>query len=299
MSMRKFRIFADSTCDLTQERADALGIEVLPIGVGVGGTQYMHYADCRELPMDKFYIALRDGLSATTSATSPGAWEDAFRKALSAGSDVLAVTLSSGLSCTYSNACMAAAALKDEFPARSIYIVDSRSGSLGIGSVLELAASLGDKGLTIGETSAHLEAAVGRLNSLFTVDDLKHLLRGGRISAATATVGSILNIKPIIAVQKDGSLGQLAKIRGRKGSLKYLADAASSSSRVYVTHADAPEDAEALKAMIEEKNPACEVILGSIGPALGAHCGPGAIAAFFYSGDTFAGPIKITPVSAK
>ena len=234
-----------------------------------------------------FYEAMRQGESATTSAANPDAWANAMEPVLAQGKDVLVIAFSSGLSTTYQSAVIAADELREKYPDRKIAVVDSLCASLGQGLLCWHAARKQDEGLSLEALTAWLEEHKLNLCHWFTVDDLAYLKRGGRISAATALVGTLLNIKPVLHVDDEGHLVSVSKSRGRKASLQAMVDQMEKSALpgendyIMICHGDCYEDAQLLANMCKEKLGVKEVFIGYTGAVIGSHSGPGTLALFF------------------
>jgi len=218
--MRDYVILTDSCCDLSAEMAAELGVEILPLRLQMGERAYRNYLDGREIGFHEFYERVRSGELATTSAVNVGEFEEKMREILKTGKDILSISFSSALSTTYQSSVIAAEELKDEFPDAKILTVDSLCASLGQGLFVYLCAQEQKKGKTIDEVKTFAEETKGRVCHWFTVDDLNHLKRGGRINAATALFGTMLAIKPVMHVDDEGRLIPVSKARGRKASLK-------------------------------------------------------------------------------
>ncbi len=218
-----FVILTESTCDMPQEMADALGIAILPIRVMVEEREYAHYLDGRELGFHDFYEKLRAGISAKTAAANTEEFIAQVEPALAAGRDVLYLGFSSALSGTFGVGAMAAEQLKEKYPERKIYAVDTLCASFGQGLFVYLAAQQKLQGKDIDAVKAYVEEIRPQLCHWFTVDDLQHLKRGGRVSAAAAAFGTMLNIKPILHVDDEGRLIPVSKVQGRLASVKMLA----------------------------------------------------------------------------
>ncbi len=282
-----FDILADSTCDLTSEQAEQQDINILPVGVNVGSSSFRHYADWRELSRRDFYAALRSGLKVGTSATAPSYWLEAMETSLKGGRDVLAVPLSSTLTCGYNNACIAAQELREEYPERKIIVLDSLCASLGTGILLKQLATWRVEGMSAQDAAAHAESAKMRIVHMFTVDRLDHLRRGGRISAAAAIIGSVLSVKPILNFDREGKISVISKARGRKNVIRELAGYVEKQSRgegkreIYITHADCEQDAQLLAGAVRSVYADAEITVNCMAPVLAAHAGPGGLALFF------------------
>ena len=282
-----FLIITDSTCDMPQEMADELGLAILPIRVSMEDKEYAHYLDGRELGFHEFYEKLRAGVPAKTSAANQEDFLSLMEPALAAGRDVLYIGFSSGLSSTYNVGVMTAAQLADKYPERKVYTVDSLSASLGQGLLVYHAVQQKLAGKSIDEVRAFVEENRLHLCHWFTVDDLQHLKRGGRVSAAAAAFGTMLNIKPVLHVDDEGHLIPVGKVQGRTTSIKALLKKMQETAIdpaeqvVFISHGDCEKDAEKLAAMVRESIGPKEIILNPIGPVIGAHSGPGTAALFF------------------
>ena len=217
--MRDFVIMTDSCCDLTDEMARELGIVVVPLSLEMGGQTYRNWLDGRDIAFQDFYSRIRAGETATTSAVSVGDFQEQMREILSQGKDILHLSFSSALSTTYQSAVIAADDLREEFPDGQVLVVDSRCASLGQGLLVYLCAREKAAGRSLTGLRDYAEATKGQICHWFTVDDLNHLKRGGRISAATALVGTMLSIKPVLHVDDEGRLISVSKARGRKAQL--------------------------------------------------------------------------------
>ncbi len=287
--MASYRILTDSSCDLTQEMADSLGLQIVPLSVNFKGQEYRNYLDGRELNVAEFYGGLRAGEMTSTTAANPTLWRSVAEPVLQAGEDVLVLAFSSGLSTTCNAARIAAAELKEEYPDRTMIVVDTLCASLGQGLVCYLAAKKRQEGLSLEELAAYVEELLPRLAHWFTVDDLHFLKRGGRISGATAAVGSLLQIKPVLHVDDEGHLISVSKARGRKASLQALADKVAEDAiepekqTMFISHGDCLADAEYLASLVKEKLHVPEIHINHVGPVIGSHSGPGTMAMFFVS----------------
>ena len=285
--MRDFIILTDSCCDLTPELAQELGLSVIPLSLEMSGATYHNYLDGREIGFHDFYERIRAGETATTSAVSVGAFEEAMTKAADEGKDVLCLCFSSALSTTYQSAAIAAGDLRSEFPEAKIFVVDSLCASLGQGLLLYLCAQQKREGRSIGEVRAYAEATKGNICHWFTVDDLNHLKRGGRISAATALFGTMLSIKPVMHVDDTGHLTAVSKARGRKASLLALVDQMEKNAvdpahgPVFISHGDCEADARFVAEEITRRFGVTDIHINYVGPVIGNHSGPGTLALFF------------------
>lgn len=285
--METYRIITDSSCDLTQEMADALGLAIAPLVLNFDGVEYPNDLDYRAIDIKKVYAGLRSGIPTSTTAANPAAWEAAMEPVLQQGLDVLALAFSSGLSTTYHGACLAADELREKYPQRKIYVVDTLSASLGQGLLIWHTAKQRENGATLEQARDFAEENKLHLCHWFTVDDLYFLKRGGRISAATALAGTMLQIKPVMHMDNEGHLVSVSKARGRKASIQAMAAKIGESAydpaqqTMFICHGDCLEDAEYLKALIMEKYHVPEVYINYTGPVIGSHSGPGTLALFF------------------
>lgn len=250
----------------------------------------------RDVDIKTFYNQLRDGANAKTAAVTPGFFEENMRESLEAGKDIIYIGFTSGLSVTYNNGAMIAEELKEEFPERKILYIDTLCASAGEGMLVHYAALQREAGASIEDVYQGVMDMKGNIHHLVTVDDLFFLKRGGRISATTAVAGSILNVKPLIHVSKEGKLETTGKIRGRKAAIKELFSKMKSNAvidkwnYVFISHGDCLDDATMLKEMIEKEYPGVEVTLCDVGPVIGAHTGPGVVA-LFYLGNNIKGTV--------
>ena len=215
-----YQIITDSCCDLTESQLQQLQVTCTNLTVLYKGENHQNFSD--PAAVKAFYDELREGVTATTAAANPDDWASLMLPVLQEGRDVLAIVFSSGLSTTYQSAVIAAKDLQEDYPDRTICVVDSQCAALGQGLLVYHACRKRDQGMTLSELSAWLEEHKHNVCHWVTVDDLSHLKRGGRISATTALVGTMLNVKPIIHVDNDGHLINCAKVRGRKAAMEYL-----------------------------------------------------------------------------
>ena len=285
--MADYVIMTDSCCDMTSALAEELELSVLPLSLHMGDAVYRNWLDGREIGFQEFYAKIRSGQLATTSAVSVGEFAAEMRKILSAGKDILCINFSSALSATYQSATIAAADLAEEFPDRKILVVDSLCASLGQGLLVYLCAQERRKGRSLEEVHAFAEETKGKVCHWFTVDDLNHLKRGGRVSAATALFGTMLSIKPVMHVDDGGHLVPVSKARGRKSSLLALVDQMEAtaidpaSQTVFISHGDCEGDALFVAGEITRRFGTRDIRLNYVGPVIGNHSGPGTLALFF------------------
>jgi DegV family protein with EDD domain len=285
--MSDFVILTDSSADLSDEMARELEVEVLPLRFLLDDNVYANYPDNRDMDPHAFYEKLRAGQVATTSAVNVADYTQALEPTLQAGKDVLLLAFSSGLSTTYNSARIAAEELREKFPQRKIEVVDTLCASMGQGLLVYLAVQEKRKGKSLEEVRDWAEANKLNLCHQFTVDDLHFLKRGGRISATTAVVGSMLQIKPVLHVDNEGHLINIGKARGRQASLKALVDKMEktaidpASQTVFISHGDCLQDAQTVARMVRERFGTQDIRINYVGPVIGAHSGPGTLALFY------------------
>ena len=285
--MSDFVIFTDSSADLSGEMVSQLDVQVLPLSFILEEHAYFNYPDNRDMDPHLFYDRLRRGGMATTNAVNVAQYTEALEPFLQAGQDILILAFSSGLSTTYHSSLIAVEELSAKYPGRKLYAVDTLCASLGQGLLVWYAARERDRGHSIEEVRDWVEDRKLNLCHQFTVDDLHFLKRGGRISAATAVVGSMLHIKPVLHVDDEGHLISIGKARGRQASLKALVDRMeetaidSGSLTVFISHGDCLEDAQTVADMVKKRFGVQEVYINYVGPVIGAHSGPGTVALFY------------------
>ena len=282
--MSEYKIITDSGCDLPKGMLESMDVKAVSLIVNFKGEAR---GDSVDEGIREMYADLRAGEVATTSAVNPTRWEEAMEPELKDGKDLLVITFTSGLSTTYQSAVIAASELAERYPDRTIKVVDSLCASLGQGLLVHYAVQKKQEGLSLEELAAWLEENRGHLCHWFTVDDLMFLKRGGRVSATTAMVGTMLKIKPVLHVDDEGHLISKAKARGRKASIEMLAAKAVElggnfdNSTMFICHGDCIEDAEYLASIVKEKCGVKEVFIGFTGAVIGSHSGPGTLALFF------------------
>ena len=275
-----YKIITDSCCDFTVQQYADLGLTMIPLSVEFRGEVG---EDRNDDSLKIMYDGLRAGEPAKTSAANPDQWSRVIEPVLVQGHDALVLTFSSGLSTTYQSAVIAAEELKDEYPDRRICVVDTLCAALGQGLLVWHACRHRDAGESLEEVTAWVEANKLKLCHWVTVEDLNHLKRGGRVSAASAMVGTMLNIKPIICVNDEGKLVSTAKVRGRKAAIDYITKKcaeATDKEIAFIGHGDCREDAETCACILKEKYGFKEVHIGYVGAVIGAHTGPGVLVTF-------------------
>ena len=285
--MRDYIIMTDSCCDLTDHMARELELNVVSLTVHINGKDYANMLDGSEISFEEFYQNIRSGILSTTSAANVGQFEDAMRPVLAAGKDIVCINFSSALSATYQNAVIAAKTMAEEFPERHVYVVDSLSASLGQGLLLYLAVQKKREGLTAEELVQWVEDNKLHIDHWFTVDDLNFLKMGGRVSATTAFLGTMLAIKPVMHTSDEGKLVPVSKARGRKASLQALIDKVAelgiepSEQVMFICHADCEVEARAVAEELKARYGVKEVYINYIGPVIGSHTGPNTMGLFF------------------
>ena len=282
--MSNYQIITDSCCDLPNEMLEKLNLKSIPLSLLFRGKAQ---TDSVSGDIKAFYDALREGESAATSAANPEGWSNVIEPVLQEGKDALVIVFSSGLSTTYQSAVIAANELMEKYPDRKVNVVDSLCASLGQGLLVWYACQKRDAGMTLEELTAWLEENKLNLCHWFTVDDLMYLKRGGRVSAATALVGTMLKIKPVLHVDNEGHLINVGKVRGRKASIEALAEKVEKTGlpgendTIFICHGDCLEDARYLESLLKERCGTKEVFIGYTGAVIGSHSGPGTLAVFF------------------
>ena len=283
--MSDFVIVTDSSADLPASLVQEMGVEVLPLSFTIQGNTYRNYPDDREMDPAVFYKMLRDGEAATTSAVNVAEYTALLEPLLQAGKDVLVLAFSSGLSTTYQSSVIAVNELSEQYPDRKLFTVDTLSASLGQGLLVWHAVQEQKRGQSIVAVRDWVEENKLRLCHWFTVDDLHFLKRGGRISAATAVVGTMLSIKPVLHVDDEGHLISMGKARGRGASLTALVDhmeeTATDVDTVFISHGDCLSDAQKVADDVRERFGTKDIVINNVGPVIGAHSGPGTLALFF------------------
>lgn len=285
--MNPYRIFTDTTNDLPAKLIEELEITVVPMAFTFDGKTYIEAKDETSKEFAEFYKGLRLGKDVSTSQITPNRFIQEFEPCLRDGCDILYIGFSSGLSGTLNASRVAASQLKEKYPEREIMCVDSLCASLGLGMLVYMAANRKSKGYNISEVAAYADDIKGSICHLFTVDDLNHLKKGGRISATTAFIGGMLGIKPILHVDDAGKLINIGKARGRKQAIDELIGLMEqngtvlSGQTVFIGHSDCLKDAEYAKEEISRRFSPRNIIIGWIDPVISCHSGIGTLAIFF------------------
>nr|WP_304955272.1 DegV family protein [uncultured Acetatifactor sp.] len=279
--MEDYVICMDASGDLLGEIARENGIDFVPMEYSLGEEMRTSHGGEDEAVLKKFYDGQRKGDMTRTSQISPYMYEEYFKKFLEAGKSVLYFCLSSGLSNTYESSMLAAGNLKEEYPEQEILPMDTLAATGGIGILVEQAIENKRKGMDIRRNYEAVRALVPKLRHFFMVQDLMYLKRGGRVGAATAIVGSALNIKPILKIDENGKLVTIDKKRGNKAAMTalftYFKDNYNPElgNTIYICDADTPELAEALVEKVKAEAPDAVVRRMMLSPIIGAHTGPG------------------------
>lgn len=281
--MNEYIIFTDSGCDLSADIQRQWGVRSCSLTFTFDGDSTQYAND--SMTAAAFYENMRSGKLARTSAVNPDTFQTVFEAELKQGRDILYLGFSTGLSTTYNSACIAAEELKAAYPDRKILTVDTLSASAGQGLLVYLTVQQKQQGASIEEAAQFAETIRSDINQWFTTDTLTYLKRGGRVSPTVATLGNMLDLRPILQVNAEGKLESMSKVRGRKASVKALSDkvaqTANADSPVFISHADCLADAEALAQQIQQKCGLTTQIITDVGPVIGAHAGPGTLAVFF------------------
>ena len=279
-----YQIITDTCCDYPQQMYKELNLTVVPLTLNFRGKEHNHFT---EAFIKDMYNGMRAGESGTTSAVNPQGWKAYIEPVLQQGKDVLVLAFSSGLSTTYQSATIAAQELSEAYPARKVLVVDTLCASMGQGLLVYYACQKRDAGMGLEELRDWCEDAKFHLCHWFTVDDLMYLKRGGRISAATALLGTMLQIKPVLHMDDAGHLINVSKARGRKAAIEAIARKVAElglpgeNDTMFISHGDCIDDAKYLESLLKEKYGAKNVIISYVGAVIGSHSGPGTLAVFF------------------
>ena len=278
-------IVTDSGIDMPKAWIDQQdSFRVLSLSYLMDDVTYV--SDGTDESIKRIYDSMRDGKMLKTSQVTPDMWENCFRELLAAGHDVLTITFSGGLSGTSAAAFMAADEVREDYPDRKLLVIDSLQASAGEGLMVRYALDNREKGMSIEDNAAWVQQNVQNFIAWFTVDDLMHLHRGGRVSATSAIVGSLVRIKPIMRVDENGKLAIYEKCPGRKRSIRVLADKIIADivnpegQILHISHGDCFEEAQQLADLLKAALPIADVQISYVGSVIGAHTGPGVIAVF-------------------
>lgn len=285
MQNRKFDIVTDSACDMPESYLKEHGVECVKLGFTMNNVNYEGEGG-EKISEKEFYAKLREGAMPTTYQVTGEMARTRIEKSLKAGNDALVLTFSSGLSGTAGSFIVAARDLAKEYPDRKIRVVDTLCASMGEGLLLDYAIRKADEGASLDETADYAEALKLRICHFFTVDNLFHLKRGGRVSATTAIVGSILKIKPVMHVNDEGKLVAIGKAMGRRKSLATIVEKLlevaelGEGDPVFISHGDCDEDVEYVKSLLLAKKPDLRIEVNYVGTVIGTHAGAGVVAIF-------------------
>lgn len=283
--MDKFLISSDTTCDLHSNYCLTNNIDLHSLYYKFGEDEI--YGGDKQLASSEFYRRMRNGEMPTTMATNPEDSKEIFSRRVKEGYDIIHIAFSSGLSSAYQNTSIAATEVMEENPGRRITVIDSLSASMGEGLLVFKAINFAKAGHSYDETVEYIENTKLNISHQFTVDDLFHLHRGGRISKATAILGTVVGIKPVMHMDNEGHLTVTGKVRGRKKSLVALVNNMLSSmgshenGTIMISHGDCIEDARFVEHLIHQKLSNVHILINNVCPTIGAHSGPGTIALFF------------------
>ena len=285
MKKRLFAIVTDSACDMPKTYYTENGVEVVPLGFTMDNVNYEGESG-EQISEKDFYDKLRGGSMPTTYQVTAEQAREHIEPILQAGNDVLVLTFSSGLSGTSGSFVVACRDLAKEYPDRKIRVVDSLCASMGQGLLLDYVVRKADSGETLDNVANYAEVLKPQICHHFTVDNLFHLKRGGRVSGATAIIGSVLKIKPIMHVDDVGKLKSIGKAMGRKKALSKLVENMleladmTDDDRIFISHGDCEEDVEYVKELIAKKMPNNPIMVNYIGSVIGTHSGCGTLAIF-------------------
>lgn len=282
-----YRISTESTCDFPYSYYTDRRILMTGLGFVINGKEYIEGPD-QEVSSEEFYAMMRNKERCTTNQANAFRFIEAFEPVLQAGEDILHIAFSSGLSGTYQSACQAAEELNEKYPDRKVIVVDSLCASLGQGLLVHFVADNRDNGMSLEDNAKWAEDHKMSVCHWFTVDDLMFLHRGGRVSKTTAIAGSLLGIKPVLHVDDEGHLINVAKVRGRANALEELAKRMKETmtedpaeATVFISHGDCLEDAQKTADYVEKHTGAKVQLFNCLGAVIGSHAGPGTIALFF------------------
>lgn len=289
--MSDYVIVSDATLDLPMNIIEEFGLRIIPMGVNIDNEEYSHYPDERELAIEDFYLKLKAGAVGHTTQITPITFMNCFEEILKQGLDIIYIAFSSGLSGTYNTSQIVRRELMEEYPERKIYCIDSLCASVGEGVLVYNAALQQRNGLSIEELRDWVEQNKRRARHWFTVKDLYHLKRGGRVTSIEAFVGTALKIRPVLSTDDTGKLAVISKLRGSRAELDFLVTKLEqegvdlSSQTVIIGHGDDLQQAQELERLVRGKNLVKDVIISKIGPVIGTHTGPGMLALVFMGVD--------------
>ncbi len=279
-------IMTDTSANLPTAQTRKYGIGVIPLSYSVDGTEYT-CLDTEAFRSEEYYEALKAGTKISTSQINPQKYMDYMEPVLREGNDILFVGMSSGISGSFGSAKIAREQLLADYPDRNIRLVDSMAASLGEGLLVYKAMELKNKGMSMDEAADILLNERQRICQIFTVDDLMHLRRGGRLSNASAIIGTLLNVKPLLKGNENGQIVTFGKVRGRKAVIEQIVNRyeqwveSPETQIVGISHANCREDAERLAQLLQRSCPPKEILIVEHEPVTGSYLGPGALALYF------------------
>lgn len=285
--MKEFVISTDSTASLPEDYLKENNIAIHPLHYYIDEEEFGKDIG-KELTDKEFYQKIREGKMPTTSATNPEYIMKVMKEQLDAGFDILHIGFSSGISSSYNNAAMCGRELQEEYPDSKIIVIDSLSAECGQALLVYHAVEMKKQGKTMEEIAEWIEANKLHVVHHFTVEDLFHLVRGGRLAKSTAIIGTALNIQPVLHMDDEGKLSNIAKTRGRKKAMKMLVDTIEQNidgwevNEVFISHSDTQSEAEELEGMVKEKYPDAKTMILSISPTVGAHTGVGTLVVSYF-----------------
>ena len=287
-------LLCDSNCELWYTTVKELGIDYIPMPYLYNDREYF-YDLGENTDFAAFYSAVRAGAVPKTQALNPENYKDVLEPYFAAGEDVLYISFSHAMSGTFAQLDAALSELKQKYPNRKCTVFDTKSISLGTGIQVKAAAELKNKGASDEEIISFLNDFTNRVAVYFVVDDLMHLKRGGRLSAASAAVGTLLSVKPVLTTNSQGGLSVLEKVSGRKKAVRSLCEKVARTITdynypVYVLDADCKEDGDELAARIKARRPEADIVRQTVGPVIGSHCGPGTLGVIFIADER---PVKL------
>ncbi|NYB72874.1 DegV family protein [Sedimentibacter hydroxybenzoicus DSM 7310] len=281
----KIKIITDSCCDLSYDYIKENKLEVIPFPYSIDGNEYVDDFG-KSLSYSDFYNELRSGRMPSTSQISVYTFEKIFKHYVSEGYSVIYLGFSSALSQTFNNSITARNTIQEEIPGADITLIDTKSASVGLGAIVFYANELLKQGKTKNEIINWVEENKLKSNHWFIIDSLDHLKRGGRISAASAAVGTILDVKPILNLDDEGRLNVVQKVRGRKKSIKALLDVLQyikepQEQTLFINHGDCMKEAEQLRELVLKEVNVKDVVINYVGPIIGSHTGPNMLCMVF------------------
>jgi DegV family protein with EDD domain len=289
MAESKYVIFTDSSADLMPDMVAEADIHEVPLSFMIDGKEYLNYYDQREIKCHDFFELMRQGKIIKTSQATPGRFLEAIDPFMKDGYDVLMISFSSALSGTYNSACQAMEYLKETYPERKMYCIDTLGASSGQGFIVFQAGLNRKSGMSLEDNKAWVETHILHMAHWFTVDDLNTLKRGGRLSATKAFLGTLLKLKPVMHMDDLGRLVPVETVRGRKQALmsiyQHFADTAIDPDKnpVMIVHGDDLMTAKWLGEKLQNDFKVPKVYYTDLGPVIGAHAGPNTISLFFWA----------------